>query len=64
MKLIINIIFILLKLIYNDQYSYSTYPFIKENLSLNINCDQGIYDNGYLKKIIISNRVSFTKDVK
>lgn len=64
MKLIINIIFILLKLIYNDQYSYSTYPFIKETLSLNINCDKGIYDNGYLKKVIISNRVNFTKDVK
>ena len=43
--------------------TYSTFPFTEKTLSLNINCNQGMYDNGYLKKIIISNSVLFTTDV-
>ena len=43
--------------------TYSTFPFTEKTLSLNINCNQGIYDNGYLKKIIISKEVLFTTDI-
>ena len=42
---------------------YSTFPFTEKTLSFNINCNQGIYDNGYLKKIIISNQVLFSTDI-